>query len=242
MTVEATLALTAEQNATDSPSDVGVSTDIARSPTRTPGSSRASPKRHTKGLSLNFPILLPTNVQISQSPTAGSGSQSPIASARSSPRTRVAPPFRSPEPHVEAQDTNKTKGSAEFLTLLAAQERKVLELKEELQKAEADLSTLKKQWATFEAHKKRDEVKQVKKLHPVALTDVAGSEAAATEEEVDEERRRKRAMVERSYANQTASTSNGGYGLSRKGSKRLFEGGRHTRTLSLLSPTSTKSE
>jgi hypothetical protein len=123
------------------------------------------------------------------------------------------------------------------LTLLAAQERKVLELREELQRAEADLQSLKKQWAAYEANKKRGELRQVKKLQPVALDEVAGGDTAAPEEDVDEERRRKRALVERSQANQA---TNGGSGLSRKGSKRIFEGGRHTRTLSLLSPTCAK--
>ncbi|KAJ9604828.1 hypothetical protein H2200_010943 [Cladophialophora chaetospira] len=212
--------------------------EIPESPTRGPASQRTSTKRHTKGLSLNFPILLPTSAHISQSPI-GSTIPSPIDSSRSSPRIRPAV-FRSPDPSGEVQEKNKARGSGEFLTLLAGQERKVLELKEELQKAEADLQILKKHWAAHEANKKRDELRQVKKLQPMALDDVAGGDTTGAEDDVDEERRRKRALVERSYANQAASGSNGASGLSRKGSKRVFEGGRHTRTLSLLSPTATK--
>ncbi|ETI24309.1 hypothetical protein G647_03678 [Cladophialophora carrionii CBS 160.54] len=204
-------------------------------PSRAPATKSDAPKRHTKGLSLNFPILLPTNLQLSQSP-GGSAVPSPIESSRSSPRIRAAP-STSPDPATQPQDKSKARGSGEFLTLLAAQERKVLELKEELQRAEADLQILKKQWAAYEANKKRDEVRQVKKLQPMALDDVAGSETPAPEEDVDEERRRKRALVER---NHTSHATNGGSGLSRKGSKRIFEGGRHTRTLSLLSPTCVK--
>ena len=211
---------------------------IPESPTRAPTFKSTSTKRHTKGLSLNFPILLPTNAQISQSPI-GSGVPSPIDSARSSPRIRAAV-FRSPEPSDDAQDKSKARGSGEFLTLLAGQERKVLELKEELQRAEADLQILKKQWAVHEANKKRDELRQVKKMRPMALDDVTAGETTGTEDDVDEERRRKRALVERSYANQAATGTNGTSGLNRKGSKRVFEGGRHTRTLSLLSPTATK--
>ena len=137
-------------------------------------------------------------------------------------------------PQAKRKIRARREESGEFLTLLAGQERKVLELKEELQRAEADLQILKKQWAAHEANKKRDELRQVKKLQPISLDDVTGGETTGTEDDVDDERRRKRALVERSYANQAATGTNGVSGLSRKGSKRVFEGGRHTRTLSLL--------
>lgn len=113
----------------------------------------------------------------------------------------------------------------------------MLELREELHKAEADLLGLKRHWASYEATKKRDEVKHVKKLQSLALDDVPPGEPAIPQDDVDEDRRRKRALVERSHSVDIgANTSN----LSRKGSKRVFEGGRHTRTLSLLSPTSAR--
>jgi hypothetical protein len=113
----------------------------------------------------------------------------------------------------------------------------VLELKEELYKAEADLLGLKKQWALHEANKKKDEVKHVKKLQPLALDEVATPEVS--EEDIDEERRRKKALVERSLSINNPVVNSGTSNLGRRGSKRVFEG-RHTRTLSLLSPTSTK--
>jgi len=140
---------------------------------------------------------------------------------------------------VEVPGNGKTRGSADFLTLLAAQERKVLELKEELHKAEADLVGLKRQWASYEANKKKEEVKLVKKLQPLALDEVPTSET--TEEDIDEERRRKKALVERSLNNNNNPDINSGTttNLGRRGSKRVFEG-RHTRTLSLLSPTTMK--
>lgn len=219
--------------------DVERKTVIPQSPTRAPSTENVSPRRQNRGLALNFPILLPTNAPVLQSPTAApSILPSPVESARSSPRTRTAP-FRSPEPTNEFKSPAKTRGSADFLTLLAAQERKVLELKEELQKAEVDLLELKKQWALYEANKKRDEVRHVKKLQPLALDDVSGRENAPAEDDVGEERRRKRALVERSNATEAANVNNPTTNLSRKGSKRVFEG-RHTRTLSLLSPTSQK--
>jgi hypothetical protein len=212
-----------------------------RSPTRTPAVMRPPSKRHTKGLSLNFPIVLPPTVQNSLSPVTRSPAHSTGESALSSPGTRSASlvPFRSPELPASNQEKSRPRGSADFLTLLASQERKVLELKEELQRAEADLVGLKKQWAVYESNKKRDEVRQVKKLQPVALDDVPGSFADAADNRPDEERRRKREIIERNSATHSASAANGAYGISRKGSKRIFEG-RHARTLSLLSPTAAK--
>ena len=239
MGAKSRLMSTEPTTAPASPEHVERRVAVPQSPTRTLATDNASPRRQNRGLALNFPILLPTNTQIMQSPTNTSNIlPSPIESARSSPRTRTAP-FRSPEPAHETRDLAKTKGSADFLTLLAGQERKVLELREELQKAEGDLLELKKQWALFEANKKRDEVKHVKKMQPLALNDVAGRENALEEDDVDEERRRKRALVERNSGTDTATVNDTSTNLSRKGSKRVFEG-RHTRTLSLLSPTSQK--
>lgn len=43
----------------------------------------------------------------------------------------------------------------------------MLELREELQKAEGDLEKLKKQWATYEATKKRNELRHVEALQPL---------------------------------------------------------------------------
>ncbi|KEF63469.1 uncharacterized protein A1O9_01447 [Exophiala aquamarina CBS 119918] len=200
----------------------------------------ASARRHAKGLSLNFPILLPTtgsSSQFSVSPTTASALATPIGSTRSSPHTRAVP-FRVSDTIVEVPSNGKARGSADFLTLLAAQERKVLELKEELHKAQVDLLGLKKQWASYEANKKKEEVKHVKKLQPLVLDEVTTSDIP--EEEIDEERRRKKALVERSLNNTNNPDVNSGTSnLGRRGSKRVFEG-RHTRTLSLLSPTSTK--
>ncbi|KIW79600.1 hypothetical protein Z517_06212 [Fonsecaea pedrosoi CBS 271.37] len=240
MEVESSAVSSPQIPPNDSSESAESNPDGLPNPTRPATTNAAASRRHIKGLSLNFPVLVPTNIGYSQSPTLGSGVQSPIESAKSSPLTRSVP-FRSPDPAAEPQEKAKTRGSAEFLTLLAAQERKVLELKEELQRAEADLLVLKKQWAAYEANKKRDEVRQVKKKQPVALGEVGGGEGVVADDHLDEERRRKRALVERSYTAQPATASNAGSnGLTRKGSKRVFEGGRHTRTLSLLSPTSTK--
>lgn len=225
-------------------------------------STAAARRRHAKGLSLNLPILLPPptpqmSQSQSQSPTAYSSySPGPVHSARSSPRIRTSP-FRQHHHNSDAfksrtstgtnGDPSKSRTSADFLTLLAAQERRVLELREELQKAEADLLGLKKQWATYEANKKREEVKHVKKLQALPLDDVPSPSRDVAgpfaEDEVDEERRRRRELLQKGHTvnntnpNMTTVAANG---LGRRGSKRVFEGGRHTRALSLLSPTSAR--
>jgi hypothetical protein len=123
----------------------------------------------------------------------------------------------------------------DFLTLVAAQERRVLELREELVKAESELTHLKKEWAVHEANRKRDEVRQLRKM-PVALDSIAPSPQAADEEDIEEERRRRRALVE--LSNNAAGLPNQRSGPGRRGSQRKIFEGKHTRTLSLLSPTS----
>ncbi|EXJ91936.1 hypothetical protein A1O3_00486 [Capronia epimyces CBS 606.96] len=226
--------------------DLNGETKTPPSPTSALSTTNAAARRHAKGLSLNLPILLPPTPQMSQaqSPTANSSYQSPLDSARSSPRARASP-FRHSDPVTETGEPSKSRTSSDFFTLLAAQERKVLELREELHKAEADLLGLKKQWASYEANKKREEVKHVKKLQPLPLDDVTatGRELVFAEDEADEERRKKIAMVGRANTFNSPAVNNNGSGassLARKGSKRVFEGGRHTRALSLLSPTSSK--
>ena len=54
-----------------------------------------------------------------------------------------------------------TTNSSGFLTSLAAQERRLLELREELQRAELELSHLKTQWAQYEAGRMRSELRHV---------------------------------------------------------------------------------
>ncbi len=108
-----------------------------------------------------------------------------------------------------------------FLTALATQERRVLELKEELQKAEAELEKLKKQWASHEATKKRNELRHLEQLQPLntslaSLSASQGEESTRVNKELD---RRKRTSSSVKASQRT-----------------VFSGSRHTRTLSLLSP------
>ena len=70
---------------------------------------------------------------------------------------------RPPSPEKKAFHDSNT-----FLTALASQERRVLELKEELQKAETDLEKLKRQWTTHEAARKRNELRQLEPMQYVS--------------------------------------------------------------------------
>lgn len=111
-----------------------------------------------------------------------------------------------------------------FLHAIATSERKVLELKEELQRAQADLDKLKRQWARHEAHKKREDVKHVTKLQPLQTS----LPAKDREDDADGSNAWMQQEMERRKALMSASKTS---------SRTVFPGQRHTRTLSLLSPT-----
>lgn len=188
----------------------------------------ASPRRerHTKGLLLNFPILVPTS--------GNSQSHSPRTTSPSlaSERGTTSPHIKSATFDASGSPTRSTHSNTDILTLVATQERKVLELREELARAEKELESLKKQWVIHEAGRKREEVRLARRL-PVPLDDVAASPNVDILSEAEEERRRRRVLTEMSHNVGAASTG----GLARRGSQRKVFEGRHTRTLSLLSPT-----
>ncbi|RMD43719.1 hypothetical protein DV735_g1468, partial [Chaetothyriales sp. CBS 134920] len=164
--------------------------------------------RSAKGLSLNFPILPPV-------------SDSAVPSPRARADTCPSPNLPSP-----------TKSGSDILTLVAAQERRVLELREELAKAESELGGLKKKWAVYEANKKRDEFRHTRSM-AVPLDEMTSPHAGlGGQVDIEEERRRRRALVERSTgAGHRHSLS---VRAGRKTSPRVFQGS-HTRALSLLS-------
>lgn len=174
---------------------------------RSKTASHADIVRQGKRLSLQFPIQ----------PTAGSSS--PIYSPRSRPQSWIAAPspLLSPEAQPPSPETN-------ILAVLAAQERYVLELREELGKAEEDLKTLKKQYALHEANKRRNDVRKVAQLQPLNTT-LANIDAAQDDEDggnlwMQREMERRKALLNNTKSSQ----------------RKVFSGSRHLRTLSLLSP------
>ena len=162
-----------------------------------------TPRRPNR-LSLSFPVA-PS--------TTGSESARPTPTSSNAPSLPATPADTVPTP--PPNDPNS------FLVALAGQERRVLELKEELQKAEADLKALKKQWAFHEAHKKRAEIRHsepLQPLHTVVTEGDSSNEEGATRQSVEMDRRK--ALLSTIH----------------KESRRKVLTGGHTRTLSLLSP------
>ncbi|KAF2191806.1 hypothetical protein K469DRAFT_556420 [Zopfia rhizophila CBS 207.26] len=169
--------------------------------------SHADVVKQGKRLSLHFPI---------QPPTSG---PSPGISPRSRPQSWVA----APSPISPEIVSSPTEGN--FLAVLAAQERRVLELKEELLKAEDDLKNLKRHWATHEAVKKRNEGRKITQLQPLntALANYPGQDDDDPDGStlwLQREMERRKALLTGTKASQ----------------RKVFSGSRHMRTLSLLSP------
>ena len=163
--------------------------------------------RQGKRLSLQFPIQPATR------------STSPTSSTRSRPQSwyNGSTTVRSPEPVEAPSETN-------ILAVLAAQERYVLELKEELTKAEADLNMLKSHWTRHEAMKRRTDVRKVTALEPLN-TSLANSPPTQYEDDGSNLWMQKEMERRKNLLNNTKTSQ-----------RKVFSGSRHLRTLSLLSP------
>ena len=111
-------------------------------------------------LRLDSTALVRGSPDMSPRRSSAQSSGTPSTSVPSTPvtSTREQSPERKP---LHFGDSNA------FLTALAAQERRVLELKEELQKAEVELHNLKRRWASQEAAKKKNELLQLEQLQPL---------------------------------------------------------------------------
>lgn len=113
-----------------------------------------------------------------------------------------------------------------FLTALATQERRVLELKEELGKAETELGGLKRQWAVHEATKKLRDItpSSMERLRPlntsIAAEDRGGGISSPTREQ---------------YQARKATLNS----LNGTGNRKVLPSQRHQRTLSLLATNNT---
>ncbi|KAJ5664947.1 uncharacterized protein N7477_007395 [Penicillium maclennaniae] len=183
--------------------------------------------RHAKRLTLNFPI----NVPLDQPPSA----TDPTFDS-SVPATPGAPI------PLDVDDDG-----IDFLRAIALQERRVMELREELSRAETDLSTLKKQWAQSEKSRKRTEISlHAEPLLPLRSPDLNAPEASSphrreqsvssvgsssvSQERISRELDR-RSIIRPTLAKGTTISANG---------RRVFQGS-HTRTLSLLSPVTAQS-
>ncbi|KAK1043512.1 hypothetical protein LTR33_015413, partial [Friedmanniomyces endolithicus] len=170
-------------------------------------STSSSATVRTNRFSVSFPVQ-----------RTGTGASSPTRILAQSP-TRDGP---SVIPETLASPTGPT--DTNFLTAIAASERKVLELREELQRAEADLNKLKKHWIQHEASKKRNDARRVTKLQSLQTSLPA---SAGHEEDAHASSARMQLDMERRKAL---------FGAERSSTRTVFAGSRHTRTLSLLPP------
>lgn len=163
-----------------------------------------TPRRPNR-LSLSFPVATGASSNEATKPTP------PSSAASSFPPTLVDVPIPSP---------NDPNG---FLVALASQERRVLELKEELHKAETDLVRLKTKWANHERTRKRAEIRHAEQLRPLPNAIGEGGRSSeegdgATHQSIELDR-------------QKAFLSN----VPKEPRRKVFSGS-HQRTLSLLSP------
>ncbi|KAJ5398230.1 hypothetical protein N7509_006343 [Penicillium cosmopolitanum] len=203
-------------------------------------SPRAHPAaRHTKRLTLNFPINIPLDQPISATDSVASpGPMTPVT--QSSTRASPAVPAGTPLPFDTEDD------GYDFLRAIASQERRVMELREELHRAESELSTIKKQWALSEKSKKRTEIN----LHAEPMLPLRSPELSTPEggSSVPSHRREQsmssvgsssvsQERISRELDRRTslrAAAAPKGTSISANG-RRVFQGS-HARTLSLLSP------
>ena len=176
---------------------------------------------HTKGLAVDIPSY-PSSIVPSSSGTAENTMPSSIGLSQppSATKPHAVTPTNLPDPnptsaasdaraYVVASDTDP------LLRMVAAQERRVLELKEDLKNEEEKLAKLKLQWANQEARKKRSEMRRSEQMRPLA---------SPTFKAPDAERR-----------SQDGAGSEGSADTARP-PRTKFQGGRHLRTLTLTSP------
>ncbi|OKL64549.1 hypothetical protein UA08_00488 [Talaromyces atroroseus] len=213
--------------------------------------STAAAARHAKRLTLSFPVAPPLTLRSDQQQASPSVVVVAGTPATESPRM-IAPGQSIPEALPAGDEPCEP---ADLLTAIASQERKVLELREELQKAEVELASLKKQWVLSERHKKQTEISHraeaMRPLRPSTdelaaeesprasdTPSSAGTTTANTTpiltpiDTVSAQIRRSKELERR---NSIRSTPKGDISVSANG-RRVFAGSKHTRTLSLLSP------
>ncbi|KAL8704653.1 MAG: hypothetical protein Q9201_002187 [Fulgogasparrea decipioides] len=129
--------------------------------------------------------------------------------------------------------------SSNFLRALATQDRRVLELREELQKAEDELLRLKKQWATHEAIKKRNEFRHLQQLQQLKAASHSSRQVDRTSKNEHTSPDRRDRPLEKVPDTEQEPHINGEhkakYHISRRQiHRKVFAGSRHTRSLSLL--------
>ncbi|OTB18923.1 hypothetical protein K445DRAFT_227255 [Daldinia sp. EC12] len=168
--------------------------------------STSTTSRNSNRLSLTLPIAPPDSIPSRPTPTSSVPPTPGPVSGLSSP--------------TDAND---------FIIAIAAQERRVLELREELGQAEHDLRRLKKQWIGSDGYKKRAATKNFDSLRAASVLEGPwGHDDPTTIRYTSELERRKAILLAQSRA-------------APRDTKRTVIRGGHARALSLLSPTTSQS-
>ncbi|KAI0403244.1 hypothetical protein F4802DRAFT_322381 [Xylaria palmicola] len=165
--------------------------------------SASSASRNANRLSLTLPIALPNSLSSRPTPTSSM-----------------------PPTPIDTSALNSPVDSDDIIIAIAAQERRVLELREELTRAEAELKKLQRQWTITEACKKRPPNTAAEP--PRAL----GPPPNLRDSRQDNPAAKRHSELERRKAILLAQSQ----GTPRQSKRTVFRGN-HTRTLSLLSPT-----
>lgn len=160
-----------------------------------------------------------------------STSAAPLPSKRFSLSFPVQPscPSRPPSWHTNTNLSAEILASpleGNFLTVLAHQERRVMELRDELRTAENKLTMLKKQWASMESSKSQQQhTSSIVQQSPraKALSSLEGTNTDSNDNGF---------WIQREMDRRKNFTGPG----PRHPGRKVFSGSRHTRTLSLLSP------
>ncbi|KAI2470858.1 hypothetical protein F4781DRAFT_441442 [Annulohypoxylon bovei var. microspora] len=151
----------------------------------------------------------------------------PISQPNSFP-SRPTPTSSMPPTPIETSALSSPTDPNDFIVAIAAQERRVLELREELGRAEDELRKLKRQWTSSAAYRKRASHRNIEPLQAMAsvLDAPWGYDENATVRYNSELERRKAILRAQSQSQ----------GTPRESKRTVIRGG-HARTLSLLSPT-----
>ncbi|OJD16940.1 hypothetical protein AJ78_02922 [Emergomyces pasteurianus Ep9510] len=207
--------------------------------------------RHSKRLTLNSPITASPSTTQSQIHSDQQSPASSVMSPASQKTSLISSPNRSSaSTPILFSDTNND--GYDFLTALASQERKVLELREELQKAEAELVSLKRQWALAEKDRKRTEIfHHAEPLKPLKHTEHNAPDGSnsprmdQTTTVANQNHARMSRELDKRHSYRSSQSSSPGDApsttVSAKG-RTVFQGSKHTRTLSLLSPSISNSD
>ncbi|KAI0977049.1 hypothetical protein F4678DRAFT_411635 [Xylaria arbuscula] len=168
-----------------------------------PVRSTSSASRNANRLSLTLPIAPPNSFSSRPTPTSSM-----------------------PPTPIDTLTVNSPVESDDFIIAIAAQERRVLELREELARAEANLKKLQRQWTITEACKKRppNTTAEPHRILAPAANLHDGREDSPVSKRNSELERRKAILLAQSQA------------TPRQHKRTVIRGG-HARTLSLLSPT-----